>query len=99
MTTPPTLARLRTLLAQGRRDKAVAMLQQLDPADTAALLDDLPFEEQQNLFRKLSLDYAAPNDLRHIAGFYGTARRAGFIEYVSDINLDMIYPSQLRRHR
>jgi NitT/TauT family transport system ATP-binding protein len=47
------------MLAQGRREKAVAMLQQLEPAEAAESLRAVPFEEQQNLFRKLPVDFAA----------------------------------------
>ncbi len=59
MANPPSLERLRSILFQGRPEKAVAMLQQLDPADSAEALTALPFPEQQNIFRKFSLDFAA----------------------------------------
>ncbi len=59
MPIPPTTERLRSILAQGRPEKAVAILQQLDPADAAESLRNLPFEDQQILFRKFSIEFAA----------------------------------------
>jgi NitT/TauT family transport system ATP-binding protein len=50
---------LRSILFQGRRDKASAMLQQLDPQDAAESLRGLPFEDQQDLFRKFPVAFAA----------------------------------------
>jgi NitT/TauT family transport system ATP-binding protein len=50
---------LRTALAQGRWGEAVASMQDLDPAVAAGVMADLPFEEQQQLFRRLPVELAA----------------------------------------
>ena len=55
----PTAEKLQAILSQGRWEQAVAMLHQLDPADAADLIMTLPFEEQENLFRRLPIDLAA----------------------------------------
>jgi NitT/TauT family transport system ATP-binding protein len=49
----------RAALAQKRWDEAVAAMQKLDPAVTADLIAELPFDEQQLLFRRLSIELAA----------------------------------------
>jgi NitT/TauT family transport system ATP-binding protein len=50
---------LRDILSQGRTADAAALMQQLEPAAAASLLMSIPFEQQQELFRKLSADFAA----------------------------------------
>jgi NitT/TauT family transport system ATP-binding protein len=57
--TQPTVEKLRTALAAGRREQAVSVLQSLTPDEAAELFQSLPFEQQQGLFRQLPLDYAA----------------------------------------
>jgi NitT/TauT family transport system ATP-binding protein len=56
---PPGADKVREVVSQGRWDQAVALLQQLDPAAAAHALMDLPFEEQQVLFRVMPVDFAA----------------------------------------
>jgi NitT/TauT family transport system ATP-binding protein len=55
----PTADKLQAILSLGRWDQAIAMLHQLDPADADDLIMTLPFEEQENLFRRLPVDLAA----------------------------------------
>jgi NitT/TauT family transport system ATP-binding protein len=55
----PTTEKLQAILSQGRWEQAAAMLHQLDPADATDLIMSLPFEEQENLFRRLPIDLAA----------------------------------------
>ena len=50
---------MRDALSQGHWDRAVALLQQLDPAAAADVMMGLPFEEQQVLFRIMPDDFAA----------------------------------------
>ena len=57
--TPPSIARLRSILLQRRPQKAAALLQPSDPADAADLLQNLSFEDQQEVFRAFSVDFAA----------------------------------------
>jgi NitT/TauT family transport system ATP-binding protein len=55
----PRAEELETILAQGRIDEAVAVLQLLDPEIAADALMSLPYEEQQVLFRRLPIEFAA----------------------------------------
>ena len=50
---------LHTILSQGRWDRAVEIVSHLDPAVAADALLGLPFAEQENLFRRLPVDFAA----------------------------------------
>src|ERR1700677_3984939 len=50
---------LHTILALGRLDRAVAILQELDPAVAADTFMSLPYAEQQLLFRRLPIEFAA----------------------------------------
>jgi NitT/TauT family transport system ATP-binding protein len=59
LTTPPTREKLRSTLAHGHWDQAVNLLQQMEPSDAAELMMELPFEEQQTLFRKIPTGFAA----------------------------------------
>jgi NitT/TauT family transport system ATP-binding protein len=51
--------RLQNAVSQGRSNEAVALLQTSDPAKAVEALGDLPFEQQQSLFRLLPVDLAA----------------------------------------
>jgi NitT/TauT family transport system ATP-binding protein len=55
----PIAEQLRDAVSQARWNEAVALLQTSDAAQSAAALDELPFEQQQSLFRHLPLDLAA----------------------------------------
>jgi len=55
----PRAEELKTILAQGRIDQAVAVLQLLDPEVAADAFMSLPYEEQQVLFRRLPIEFAA----------------------------------------
>jgi NitT/TauT family transport system ATP-binding protein len=55
----PRAEELQTIVAQGRLERAVAILQQLDPAVAADTMMSLPFEEQEVLFRRLPIGFAA----------------------------------------
>jgi NitT/TauT family transport system ATP-binding protein len=57
--TSPITDRLRDAASQARWNEAVALLQTSDPVQAADALGDLPFEQQQALFRHLPLDLAA----------------------------------------
>src|ERR1039458_6108192 len=50
---------LQTILAQGRLDRAVAILGKLDPTVAADAFLSLPWESQQVLFRRLPIEFAA----------------------------------------
>ena len=56
---PPGADKLRDVLSQGHWEQAIALLQQLAPAAAADAILDLPFEEQQVLFRIIPDDFAA----------------------------------------
>src|ERR1039457_3518743 len=56
---PPRAEELQTILAQGRWDRAVGILQRLDPTVAADTFISLPHEEQQALFRRLPIEFAA----------------------------------------
>ena len=56
---PPIAERLQNAVAQARWNEAVALLQTCDAMQAAAALGNLPFEQQQSLFRHLPLDLAA----------------------------------------
>jgi NitT/TauT family transport system ATP-binding protein len=51
--------KLREIIAQSHWEQAVALLQRVDPEEAADLLMSLPFEQQQTLFRRLPVDFAA----------------------------------------
>jgi NitT/TauT family transport system ATP-binding protein len=55
----PRAEELKTILDQGRIDRAVAVLQLLDPEVAADTLMSIPYEEQQALFRRLPVEFAA----------------------------------------
>jgi NitT/TauT family transport system ATP-binding protein len=55
----PIAEQLRDAVSQARWNEAVALLQTSEAAQAAAALDELPFEQQQSLFRHLPLDLAA----------------------------------------
>jgi NitT/TauT family transport system ATP-binding protein len=55
----PPAEELQTILAQGRVDQAVTILQRIDPSVGADVLMSLPFEEQQVLFGRLPIELAA----------------------------------------
>jgi NitT/TauT family transport system ATP-binding protein len=55
----PRADELKTILEQGRIDQAVAVLQLLDPEVAADTLMSMPYEEQQALFRRLPVEFAA----------------------------------------
>jgi len=55
----PRAEELQTIVAQGRLDRAVAVLQRLDPTVAADTFMSLPYEEQQVLFRRLPIEFAA----------------------------------------
>jgi len=55
----PIAEQLRDAVSQARWNEAVALLQISDAAQAAAALDELPFEQQQSLFRHLPLNLAA----------------------------------------
>ena len=55
----PAAKKLQAILAQGRWDQALATLQRLDPPASADLLMAVPYEQQQVLFRKSPVDFAA----------------------------------------
>src|ERR1700720_2185820 len=55
----PRAEELQTILAQGRLDQAVAILQKLDPAVAADTFMSLPYEEQLILFRRSPVEFAA----------------------------------------
>ena len=50
---------LQTILAHGKVDRAVAILTRLDPAVAADAILGLPYEEQQILFQRLPVEFAA----------------------------------------
>jgi NitT/TauT family transport system ATP-binding protein len=51
--------RLRDAVSQAHWNEAVALMQTSDPVQAAAALEDIPFEQQQTLFRQLPMDLAA----------------------------------------
>src|SRR5580693_7347035 len=55
----PIAEQLRDAVSQARWNEAVALLQTSGAAQAAAAVDELPFEQQQSLFRHLPLDLAA----------------------------------------
>jgi NitT/TauT family transport system ATP-binding protein len=66
----PRAEELQTILAQGRLDRAVSILEQLDPTVAADTLIALPYEDQQILFRRLPTGFAA--QLAPIFPYYHT---------------------------
>ena len=55
----PRAEELHTLLVQGRLDRAVEILQELDPTVAADMFMNLPYAEQELLFQGLPIDFAA----------------------------------------
>jgi len=56
---PPLAEAVREVLSQGRAEEAAAILQRLDPVAAAGVCAALSFEQQQVLFRRLPVDFAA----------------------------------------
>lgn len=59
MLNPATTDKLRESISQGRLEQAAALLDRSEPAGAAKLFSDLPFEDQQTLFRALPAGFAA----------------------------------------
>ncbi len=55
----PPAEELQTILAHGRVDRAAAIVGRLDPAVAADAVMSLPYPEQQILFRRLPVEFAA----------------------------------------
>jgi NitT/TauT family transport system ATP-binding protein len=55
----PATDKLRAALSQSRWNEAIALMGGLDPDDCAGILMSLPYERQQELFRKLPVGLAA----------------------------------------
>jgi NitT/TauT family transport system ATP-binding protein len=55
----PIADKLRLILSQGGWDQVVELLQRIDPAVAADFLLDLPIEDQQVLFRRFPIQFAA----------------------------------------
>jgi NitT/TauT family transport system ATP-binding protein len=55
----PTFEQVRGAVSQGRWDEAALLLQRLDAAHAADIFKALPFEQQEMLFRQLSIEFAA----------------------------------------
>jgi NitT/TauT family transport system ATP-binding protein len=55
----PRTEELQTIVAQGRVDRAVAILQQLDPTVAADTFMNLPYDDQKILFRSLPIEFVA----------------------------------------
>src|ERR1700733_6334902 len=66
----PRAEELQTILAQGRLDRAIAIMQQLDPTVAADTFVSLPYEQQQILFGRLPVEFAAK--LAPIFPYYDT---------------------------
>src|SRR3984957_14038419 len=66
----PRPEELQTILAQGRWDRAIGILQRLDPAVAADPFASLPYEQQQVLFGRLPVEFAAK--LAPIFPYYDT---------------------------
>ena len=56
---PPLAERLEKIVAQGRFDRALALLERLGATEAASLLMAIPFSEQQKLFDALPVPLAA----------------------------------------
>jgi NitT/TauT family transport system ATP-binding protein len=56
---PPPTDKLRAIFSRGEWDQAAALVERLDPNIAADLFQSLPFEEQEILFRRLSVEFAA----------------------------------------
>lgn len=56
---PPNAEALHAIVAKGRFDRAIAILNRLDPAVAADAFISLPYEDQQTLFSRLPIDLAA----------------------------------------
>jgi len=56
---PPLAEAVREVLSQGRAEEAAAILQRLGPVAAAGVCAALSFEQQQVLFRRLPVDFAA----------------------------------------
>src|SRR5690348_11425771 len=55
----PAAERLEEMVAQGRFERATALLERLDPAEAASLVMAIPFPQQQRLFGSLPVPLAA----------------------------------------
>jgi NitT/TauT family transport system ATP-binding protein len=66
----PRPEELQTILAQGHFDRAIAILQRLDPTIAADTFGSLPYEQQRILFSRLPAEFAAK--LAPIFPYYDT---------------------------
>jgi hypothetical protein len=55
----PKTEELQTIVAQGRIDHAVAILERLDPNVVADTFLSLPYDDQKDLLRRLSIEFVA----------------------------------------
>jgi NitT/TauT family transport system ATP-binding protein len=88
-----TAEKLGGLIAERRWEQAVALLETLDPMVAADLLMSAPFEEQQTLFRRVSIGFAAK--LAGVLPYYHsyTLLRSRAPEEIRDI-LDRMNPGE-----
>jgi len=56
---PPAADKLRSVLSQSSWEKAAQILERLDPAVAADAMLDVPFDEQRQLYKRLSISFAA----------------------------------------
>jgi NitT/TauT family transport system ATP-binding protein len=56
---PPTVDQLQAAISEHRWEEAVGLLREVDPESAARLLIKLSFDDQQRLFRRLPVDFAA----------------------------------------
>ena len=56
---PPAAERLEEFVAQGRLERAAALLERLDPSEAANAVMAIPYSQQQTLFRGLPVELAA----------------------------------------
>lgn len=56
---PPKSEELQTIISQGRFDRAIGILNRLDPVLAADAFQSIPYEAQQTLFRRLPAELAA----------------------------------------
>jgi NitT/TauT family transport system ATP-binding protein len=57
--TAPPADKLRAIFSRGDWDKALSLIERLDPSVATDVFLSLPFEDQEALFRRLSVEYAA----------------------------------------
>jgi hypothetical protein len=72
-----SIDKFRTLVSKEKWDQLIPVLLRLDPSVAASIFMDIPVAQQDELFRRLPIEFAAK--LAEILPYYGSDSGLGFL--------------------